>query len=223
MLRRVREVVVAADDVRDPHLDVVDADAEMVERVAVRADEDEIVEGVRRELDRPSDPVVDHDRLRRHLQADDVALSGARAAVALVRGDVAAGSRVAVRAPLRLRFLALEVQLLRRLEGAVGASFRDELPGGGAVELGPVRLVERALVVVEPQPLHGGKDLRRELLPGALDVRVLDAEDERSLLAPREEEVVERRPGAADVQRAGGGRRETDAGSGRIFRQAAGS
>ena len=51
VLGRVGEVVVAADDVRDPHVGVVHADAEVVERMAVGAHEDEVVEGVGRKLD----------------------------------------------------------------------------------------------------------------------------------------------------------------------------
>ena len=42
--RRVGDVVVAADDVRDPHVDVVDDDAEVVDRRAVGARDDEVVE-----------------------------------------------------------------------------------------------------------------------------------------------------------------------------------
>ena len=53
VLRRVREVVDAADDVGDPHRHVVDADREVVERVAVRAHQDEVVEGPGRELGAP--------------------------------------------------------------------------------------------------------------------------------------------------------------------------
>ena len=51
VLGRVGEVVVAPEDVRDAHVDVVHADGEVVERVAVGAHEDEVVQGVGRELD----------------------------------------------------------------------------------------------------------------------------------------------------------------------------
>ncbi len=212
VLGRVGEVVVPPDDVRDAHLRVVHADAEVVQRVPVGAHEDEIVQGLGRELDAAADQVVDDDRLVRHPQAHDVPLAGLRAPVALVRRDVPARARVTVGAPRRLGGLALAVELLRRLEGPIGLAFADQPVGGLAVEVVAPRLVEGALVVLEPEPLHGREDLGRELLPRALDVRVLDAEDERSLLVPREEKVVERRARAADVQRARRRGREADAG-----------
>ena len=56
--RRVVDVVVAADDVRDPHVDVVDDDAEVVGRRAVRPREHEIVELGVGDLDAPLDPIV---------------------------------------------------------------------------------------------------------------------------------------------------------------------
>ena len=90
VLGRVGEVVVAPDHVRDAHVRVVDADAEVVERVPVGPDEHEVVEGVGRKLHAPSDQVVDDDRLGRHLQADDVALARGRPAVALFERNVPA-------------------------------------------------------------------------------------------------------------------------------------
>ena len=77
VLGRVGEVVVAADDVRDAHLRVVHADAEVVQRMAVGAHEDEVVQGLGRELDAAPDQVVDDDRLVGHPQAHDVPLAGA--------------------------------------------------------------------------------------------------------------------------------------------------
>ena len=40
---RVRQMVLAADDVGDAHLDVVADDREIIERMAVRAEQDEIL------------------------------------------------------------------------------------------------------------------------------------------------------------------------------------
>ena len=52
LARRVVDVVVAADHVRDAHVDVVDDDAEVVGRRAVRAGDHEVVELVVGDLDR---------------------------------------------------------------------------------------------------------------------------------------------------------------------------
>ena len=58
LLRRVRDVVVAADDMRDPVEPVLERGGEVVRRPAVRADEDEILELGVRELDASLDRVV---------------------------------------------------------------------------------------------------------------------------------------------------------------------
>ena len=60
LLRRVRQVVVAADDVADAHGDVVDDHAEVVGRGAVGAHEDPVVELPVVEGHRAVDEVVDH-------------------------------------------------------------------------------------------------------------------------------------------------------------------
>ena len=71
LLRRVRDVVVAADDVRDPVEPVLDRRGEVVRRSAVRAHQDEILELLVRELDPPLDRVVPAGRaLVRHAEAD---------------------------------------------------------------------------------------------------------------------------------------------------------
>ena len=76
----------------------------------------------------------------------------------------------------------------------------QESLGRRAVELVPLGLVEGPLVVVEAQPRHRGEDLRRQLFARALDVRVLDAQDERAAGVAGKEQVVEGCPGAADVE-----------------------
>ena len=60
LLRRVGEVVVAAHDLGDPHLGVVDGDREVVEDRAVAAGDDEVVVAGVGEGDRPADQVLDH-------------------------------------------------------------------------------------------------------------------------------------------------------------------
>ena len=154
VLRRVREVIVSAQDVRDPHVGVVHADREVIERVPVGAHENEVVERVRGKLDPAADEVVDDDRLRRHLQTHDELLARSRAAVALVRRDLAAGPGVAVRASQRFRFFSFGLELLGSLERAVGLTPGEEPVGRGPVEVGATRLPVGALVVLETEPVE---------------------------------------------------------------------
>ena len=69
--RRVRDVVVAADHVRDPVEHVVDRRGEVVDRAAVGADDDRVGEVLVRELDPAAHRVVPRDRaLVGHAEAD---------------------------------------------------------------------------------------------------------------------------------------------------------
>ncbi len=67
-----------------------------------------------------------------------------------------------------------------------------------------LRLVERAFVVIEPQPLHALEDRVDGLGRGALAVGVLDAQDERAAMASCVQPAEQGRADAADVQHAGG-------------------
>ncbi len=105
LLRRVREVVVAANDVGDLHLGVVDGNREVVQRGAVAPCDHEVVLGPVLEPHRPADQVLDHGHpVVRDAQADRrarahpglAAVSGA--AVRLLPGaNVLGGGRVADR------------------------------------------------------------------------------------------------------------------------------
>ena len=166
LLRRVREVIVSADDVGDPHVRVVDRDREVVQRGAVAAGDDEVVLAAVLEPHRPADQVVDHgDALVGHSQADRraglvaglAAVSGA--AVRLLPGaDVVGGCRV-----------------------GVGVAGVDKLRDAFRVALAARVLAHRALVPVELQPAQRVEDLLDVLRHRALAVGVLDAQHE----APR--------------------------------------
>jgi hypothetical protein len=61
LARRVVDVIVAADDVRDAHVVVVDHDAEIVGRRAIRARDDQVIELAAVEHDRAVHDIVDDD------------------------------------------------------------------------------------------------------------------------------------------------------------------
>ena len=90
MLRRVRDVVVAADDMRNRHVHVVDDDGEMVRGVAIGPLHHEVLDVRGIELDPPTHGVVKGSGARRHLEADR-----ARRAGRLERGDALRGQRQA--------------------------------------------------------------------------------------------------------------------------------
>src|SRR5262245_28923249 len=79
---------------------------------------------------------------------------------------------------------------------------------GFAVEGGALALEERTFVPVDAEPAETVEDGLDRFRGRPRPVGVLDAEDERALVVARIEVAEERRPCAADVQKARGAGRE---------------
>ena len=106
VLGRVGQVVLAANDMADGHLGIVDDDGEVVERRAVAADDDQVAaerRGV--DLDVAADDVVEGDHARPDAEADD-----RLAALGLARGAI------------RRRELRAATDVMRRLVAASWAT-----------------------------------------------------------------------------------------------------
>ena len=187
VLGGVAQVVLAADDVRDVHFQIVNDVDEMKHRLAVRALNDEV-----RVLllavgefadDFADDEVVNGDRLALHFEFD-------RAFVFV--GEAARQQRLDAALVIFLP-LALEIRAevaLARAGGVAG---------------------ERAFVPIEAEPAQAVEDDVHGLLRIARGVGVLDAEDERAAGVAGVKPVEQRGARAADVQVAGRRRGEADA------------
>ena len=70
LLRRVRDVIVAADDVRDRHVDVVHDDGQVIRGMTIRAEDDEALDVLVVERDRAVDEIRERRLSRRHLEAN---------------------------------------------------------------------------------------------------------------------------------------------------------
>ena len=199
--RRVVDVVVAADHVRDAHVVIVDDDAEVVGWRAVRAGDDQVVELGTREGDGPVDDVVDdHGALVRVAEAHDRIDACARRAT-VTAATVVPGLLLA-RELRRAHFL----ELLLRAITVISLALAEEPADDFGVSIEAPGLVERSLVVIEAQPLHAVEDHLHGFLRRTLSVGVLDAQDEHAAVAPRVQPAEKRRAHAADVQQAGGAR-----------------
>ena len=73
----------------------------------------------------------------------------------------------------------------------------------------PLHLVERPLVVVEPEPGHAVEDRLRGLRGGALEIGILDAQDEVAAMPAGISPGKQRGAGTADVEITGGTGSET--------------
>ena len=92
LLRRVRDVIVAADHMRDPHLHIVGHDRQVIGGMAVGSEDDEVLDVGAVELDRPVHQIVEA------RDAVGNAERGRRAARrALARGDLVRRSAQQVR------------------------------------------------------------------------------------------------------------------------------
>ena len=162
----VGQVVVAADDVRDAHVPVVDDGGEVVAGDAVGADDDGVAERVRADDDPPADQVVDDDLPRGHLEAHGGRLARVQPAPHLLGRQREAAAVVARRAPGGERLAAQLLEALLGAEAAVGEPRREQLVGRGAVPLEPFALPVRAegtsgvrpLVPLEAEPAQVGHD-----------------------------------------------------------------
>jgi hypothetical protein len=202
--RRVVQVVVAADHVRHAHVHVVDHDAEVVGRRAVAARDHQVVEFLVAEHHPAMHQVLDHDlAVERVLEADDRVDA---------RPRVGAVAPAPVVARLLLARHLLRAQLVELFLGAVAAvrlALRQQLPDHLAISREALRLVVRALVRREAQPLHALEDHPHRLLGRALAVGVLDPQDEAPAVAPRMQPAEQRRAHAADMEHPGRARGET--------------
>ena len=222
LLRRVRDVIVAAHHVRDLHLHIVGHDGEVIGRMAVRSQDDEVFDVRAVELDRAVDEIVEARR----------AVPGTRkrtargTRVALARGDLVGASSAqqrAVVAPRRARCSAaraspsvppacsssstrvpLATRRSRRRAIADRAARDWKYGACGPPIFGPSsqsRPSQRS-----PSRMPSTISVRR-----SLDVGVFDAQHEHAAVAPGEEPVEERGARAADVQVAGRRGSEADA------------
>ena len=199
----VGEVVLAADDVADAEVEVVDDRGEEVGGGAVLAADDGVAEGRELDLDGAADQVGEGDRAVRQEEAPvrrPVGVRGARCqGGTVVAGRLAAGEL----GP------APGLQLLRGLEAGVDGTTGPEplersLVEGGALAL-PVLLVPTH---AEPGQILADRPL--EVGARALAVGVVEAEDEAARLLAGEEPVDHGRARVAQMEQPGRARGETD-------------
>ena len=148
--RSVGQMIVATNDVRHPHVVVVDDDREHVGRIAVRTQQHEIVE-----------ILVGEDDLALHLVVDNrlALLGGAQTDHGLDAGGrlgwiaVAPAAVVAHRLALETGLLAHLLQLFHARVTAIGAAGPEQLLGDLAMALGALKLADRLAVPIKPSHL----------------------------------------------------------------------
>ena len=203
--RRVVDVVIAADDVRYPHVRIVHHHREVVGRRAVGAGDDEVVEFRVFEGDGPAHQILEH-----HLSIHRIAKPHHRAHALGWRVAPIAAQAVVARLFLgRHLFGAQGVQTLAAAIAMIGRPRGQHARNDLAVAIEAPGLVVRACVVFQAQPGHAFENGLNVFIGRTFPVRVLDAQDEASAHAARMEPGKKGRAGAPDVQMAGGAGGET--------------
>ncbi len=205
LARGVGEMVVAADDVGDAHVVVVDDHRQHVGRRAVGAQQHEVVEIAVRPGDAALHLVVDHGlALGRRLEAHD--RRDARGRLGGVA--VAPASVVAHRALLGLGALAHRREFILAGEAMIRLALGEQSQRHLAVTVGAGELVHRLAVPIEAEPGEAVDDRGDRGVGRALAVGVLDAQEHLAAVTTGEEPVEERGTRAADVEEARGRGRE---------------
>ncbi len=216
LARRVGQMVVAAHDVSDAEVGVVEHGGEVIGRHAVGAKNDQVVELRVVEHGAPLDEIVDHGLARaRRAKANRIVAAGALVGQREVRGErqVAALAVVAGFAMLAFGLLALGFQFLGGAVAGVGFFLAQQLERALAISIEAARLkvtaVGRPLVPLHPEPAQALEDFFERLLGGAFLVGVVDTQDEFAAVVAREQVREQSRAHVADMQRAGGAWRVT--------------
>ncbi len=205
--RRIVDMVVAADNVGNLHLQIVDDDGEIVGRRAVRACDHEIVELGIGDDDTALDHVLDDDiPLEGILETHDRLDAGRRSAGACATTAIVAGLE-----SFRPLLVAHGIELLRCAVAMVGLALAEQSLDVLAIAFETLSLVVGPLVVVEAQPTHGAEDGVDRCLRGTLPIRVLDTQNENAAVAARKQPAEQCRARAADVKIAGGARGKSSA------------
>ena len=204
LLRRVREMVIAADHVGNRGLGIVGDHGEIVHGRPIGTEDDEVIDRSGGKRHRPVDHVLPLDRLPRHPNPEGEGLLriGPRARDGRVQPPAAAV--VPVSRPHSFRLLASGRECLGSAETPVGGTLAEQAQGVPPVALDPVRLERGTFVKLQTQPREPVQDGLRVLRPGTRPIRVLHAQEERPARAPREQPVEQRRARAAHMQETGG-------------------
>ena len=224
LARRVRDVVLAAQHVRDAHRGIVDDVAEQECGRAIGPSNDEITQLVGQEALRSADQVlVQHLLARRDAKAQRGHLPPAFARAARRGVERGASAGVAWRMAAAERGLARHLELEWRAVARVRPARGLELLPRGGIERAALRLAVRARTIraigprvpVEAEPRQFRAERRDLGFVGARTIGVLDPEHETPAEAARVQPVEKRGARIAEVQCAGRTGREAGGNLGR--------
>jgi len=232
LLGRVGNVIVAADHVRDAHERIVDGDHVVIDRhtgrhTAGTSHQHRIAHGFRSEHHVATNNVVEAERVVFDSQANREMLAGGEVLFDLTGREIAAAARVDLRAMFRGGLGTLRLELLRSAEAAVRLAFGQQALGMLGVDRQPLRLTIRPMVAgvgfvvgagppvpFKAEPVQVFDELGFVARFGAIEVGVLNAQQEQASGAARKQPVVKGRTRVTDVEQTCGRRSKPYTGNG---------
>ena len=201
LTKRIGQMIVAANNVRDRHVDVVHHHGQHVGRRAVGAQQDHVVEL------RVGDAHIALHEIRQHglpllggLEPND----GLHAGGGVLGIAVAPTAVIADGLTRGFLRLAHGGEFFRRRIAAISFALGEQLLRHFAVPVGAGELEYGLTVVIEAQPCEPGEDGVYGVLRRAGPVGILDAQQERPAGVLGIEPIEKCRPCPADMQVAGG-------------------
>ena len=219
LARRVRDVILTSNHMRDLHQRIVDDDSVVVGGDAVGSNDDGIANHFRVERHAASNHVIERDvTVVGHAKANHRFLAVLDATPCVVARDLTAPADVLRRSPCGQCRRTIGLEQLRRAETLIRMPAGHQLHGMRAIDMQALGLTVRttlatnvhALGPLEAEPMQVVDHAALGFARGALEVGVLDSQDERATLPAREQPVEERRARVADVQLPGRARSETE-------------
>jgi len=213
VLEGVGEVILASDDVADAEIGVVNAGGEVVGGHRIRAQEGEVFNLVcefgLRTVDAVSEmqgaALATGDTI-----AEGEGLAGGGATIRLFAGEL---RHAGIEEPGTLRGGLIVIPSVGGGEVAIGKAFGEDCFSRLAVEVKALGLLV-LFVPCEAQPVESLKDGLDASLSVALDISVIQAQDEGAVIVAGKEPIEDEGARSAHVQVAGGRRGKTDAGRG---------
>ena len=205
----------AANDVRDPHVHIVGHHAQVIGGNAIGAQQHEVFQFRIGKLHPAEDGVVESRTAGLgHGKAYGGGLSGGATPRTLLARNLPAGAFITRRTALGGSSRAALLQFRLGAETIVGMSGGQQLRGALAIHFHALGLMVGTLVPVEAEPAHALQDAVNHLRGRALEIGVLNAQDQRAAVMASEQPVEQRGARAAHVQVSGGRGREADAWAG---------
>ena len=204
LAHRVIDMIITTNNQVDAHLGIIDHHNKVIGRVAIGALDNQIIKLIVFNRYRALDTVDKSSiAITRRFETDNK--GGLRLISTLATSPVV--TRLATSLHCGFTF---GVQFVGAAVTTISETLVEQVSDFTLVEIVTFRLVKRALIVTEAQPVHSLQDSIDRFLGRSLHISVLDPQHEDALLFLSQQVIKQGRPGATNVQVTGWTRGKTN-------------